>query len=180
MIRTFLLFLAASAAWAQVRATLMPQPAVIPGITQYGVEVCSEQNVTLSGGLVYAAASGEISPVLPSKIQEQMAAMTRTSWQRKVLLGLEYASWGAGAAAGGSLIKIKEPGLQALFPAVGAALRTATTVWKKETPTYNLPTNVLPPVFQIAAGGCGEYSLFARSKPDEKPFTIDVHGKPIN
>ncbi|HYM13611.1 MAG TPA: hypothetical protein VEU62_22920 [Bryobacterales bacterium] len=177
--RTILLaMLCGGALLGQVRATLMPQPSAIPGTTQYGVEVCSAASATVSSGLIYAAASSQISPVLPSKIEEMLGQYTRTRWQRKLLLVLEYASWGAGAAAGSGLIKIKEPGLAAAFPAVGVLLRTTTTAWKTQVPAYGMPANILPPLFQVAAGGCGEYSLFARSKPDEKPFTVEVAGKP--
>lgn len=173
-----LAILSSGALLGQVRATLLPQPSVIPGMTQYGVEVCSVSSVTVSSGLIYAAASTQISPVLPSKVEEMLGEYTRTRWQRKLLLVLEYASWGAGAAAGSGLIKIKEPALAAAFPAVGALLRTTTTAWKTQVPAYRMPANILPPIFQVAAGGCGEYSLFARSKAEEKPFTVEVAAKP--
>jgi len=173
---TWLLGATAACLKGEVTAHFSPQPSILPGQTEYAVTTCSTEAVTLSGGLVWAAATPTISPVTRANVLSVAKQATNMSWQRKVLMGIEFASYGVAAAASGQYVKIKEiPG--PVWAGIGVALRTATTLVNQNVPAFDMPDNYLPPLMQIPAGACLEYSMFASTQPGKEAFSAVVGQK---
>ena len=172
---TILLFIA-SALVAQT-VHFAPQPSNLPGADQYAVTVCQDGKATnMSAGKVYEAAiSYDVSPLTNSTVLDLGKRATKNSMARKVALVLEVAGGLATGFMVGGIIDFEEPWIKATIPSIPIGLRTITTLTSERIPHFDLPDNMLPPMFQVPEAGCTQsYTLYVFKGDAREAFSVTL------
>lgn len=147
--------------------TFIPQPPSLPALDQYTIIVCNKTDATMTvsyGQVAIEAMVQGIPLVSRVNLLAEMERTQRKSPERKLILALEAGAWIATGLMTTETIKIKER-WKAALPGFAAILRIATTVAKQHVHERQLPSDLVPSLFQVPAGGCQEYTVFSTASP---------------
>ena len=159
---------------ATIEFDFFKQPQSVGALTVYVASVCNRtpiQKDVFALDMWSAAWAQGIQPANNVSVLVEANRAKKMSWQRKVLLGLEIASYGVTIATASDAIKIdtsKGVGklMVAAAPTVGLLIRTATTAVSKDfDETYPaMKFNLAPSLFRVPANSCVEYDLLGSSE----------------
>lgn len=161
---------------APASATYSPQPndGSLPGVTTWGVNICSSTNQasTISGGRFYDFTVGHFDYVATAQIQSIGASHSKTSIAHKVALGAELTGGGVTVAQSLNWPSIKDS-WKAAAPSVAALAAALDHFVVKEHPDWSMPANVLPAWVSVPPKGCSDYVIFGRTNSAESTFHVE-------
>jgi len=144
--------------------TFIPQPKLLPALDQYQViiENRGESSERVFGqGIFDKAFQAGISLVTYSNLQREIDRANRRSFWHYASLGTEYGGQVATGLSALGLIKIEETRWKGILAGVAFGLPLLRGFIERERQPIELPDDLMPPIFTVAAGESVGYAVFA-------------------